>query len=86
VIVSHQYPHLKVRYQVRSLTIEELTYVDTGFDGGLVVSVRRLSELGTPDDYPIIELGDGSEIVAAEYSGEAEIGELRTPRKYSLYR
>ncbi|MCL0090589.1 hypothetical protein M1O13_01105 [Dehalococcoidia bacterium] len=72
MVVSHTYPYLKVRCQVRVVKVEELTYVDTGYDGGLVIPSQHLNELGSPDEHTIIELGDGTRITAPEYYGEVE--------------
>ncbi len=68
-VVSHDYPYLEVRWRVEGHGSSASAYVDTGFDGGLVVPVGELANLPEPVDVTIIQLGDGAMTWVPEYLG-----------------
>ena len=49
------------------------TYIDTGFDGYLIIPDYLVNELGEPDYVSEWELGDGSIVDAQDYLGLLEI-------------
>ncbi len=75
MITSEVYPFLSVAFKVRGTEGEALAYVDTGFDGGLILPERCLTELGEPDNVSVVELGNGTQIAVPEYLGTVTIGE-----------
>jgi hypothetical protein len=58
-----------VRLILRSYQTEVPVYIDTGFDGYLIVPVNLTQELGEPDYISRWELGDGSLIECQDYAG-----------------
>jgi predicted aspartyl protease len=77
VIVSHNYPYLDISYWIGGQKLQGSAYVDTGFDGCLVVPEAEAKELMVPFHLTVVELGDGSLRLAHEYRGVVEIGEAR---------
>jgi len=67
MVVSHVYPYLRFRCQVRGQELSDLAYVDTGFDGGLIAPQKEALRLGSPDEVISVELGDGSSSLALVY-------------------
>jgi predicted aspartyl protease len=53
-----------------------LAYLDTGFDGYLIVPATQLSVLGPPQFSAPWELGDGSVVPANEYRGDVFVSGL----------
>ena len=71
-VVTPAYPYLALEFTIgtfRSPTI--LAYVDTGFDGYLIVPTAQTVLLGPPQFSAPWELGDGSIVQAQEYRGRA---------------
>jgi predicted aspartyl protease len=58
----------------RSPTV--LAYVDTGFDGYLIIPSTQTSFLGPPQFFAPWELGDGSVVQAQEYRGDILVSGL----------
>ena len=73
MIVSENYPYVEVRLSVREQQLEAQAYVDTGFDGYVIVPNRYSFMLGLGDYVSRWRLGDGSEVEAEDYLGTAEI-------------
>jgi predicted aspartyl protease len=76
-LVTPAYPYVEVTFVVgtfRSPPI--LAYVDSGFDGYLLVPATQATLLGPPQLSTRWELGDGSVVQAQEYRGEIEVSGL----------
>jgi predicted aspartyl protease len=76
-VVTPAYPYVEVEFAVgafRSPTV--LAYVDTGFDGYLIIPITQTSLLGSPQFFAPWELGDGSVVRAQEYRGDILISGL----------
>jgi predicted aspartyl protease len=76
-VVTPVYPYVEVEFTVgafRSSTV--LAYVDTGFDGYLIIPGTQTSILGPPQFFVPWELGDGSVVQAQEYRGDILISRL----------
>jgi predicted aspartyl protease len=73
MIVSENYPYVQVRLFVREQQLEVQTYIDTGFDGHVIVPADYGLVLGLGDYVSRWRLGDGSEVEAEGYLGIAEI-------------
>lgn len=76
MIESHQYPFLPVTFEARQVRDEVPAFVDTGFDGFLILPETYLSQLGPPDFVGRWSLADGSAIEAAEFRGTVRIAGL----------
>ena len=73
-VITAAYPYVEIQFAVgafRSQTL--LAYVDTGFDGYLVIPATEASVLGLPQFTAPWELGDGSVVQAEEYRGEIHV-------------
>ena len=76
-IVTPAYPYLEVEFTVGTFrSAPVLAYVDTGFDGYLIVPAAQLGLLGSPQFSAPWELGDGSVVQAQEYRGEVYVSGL----------
>lgn len=76
-VVTPAYPYLEVQFTIgvlRSPTV--LAYVDTGFDGYLIVPAVQAGLLGPSQFSAPWELGDGSVVQAQEYRGEVHVSGL----------
>ena len=73
MLVSEDYPYLEVQFVVRDYEARVRAYLDTGFDGYLVIPLSLAAKLG-PEDYATRwEMGNGSLIEAKEYLGVIEV-------------
>jgi predicted aspartyl protease len=79
LVVSNQFPYAEVQFTVRGFEMRNFAYLDTGFDGFLIVSDGLVSTLGQRDLVSAWELGDGSLTNGADYLGEIEISGLAPP-------
>ena len=73
-VVTPAYPYLELEFTIgafRSPTI--LAYVDTGFDGYLIIPAAQTALLGPPQFSAPWELGDGSIVQAQEYRGDVHV-------------
>ena len=73
MVVSYSYPFLDLRISIKSFRSNIPAYIDTGFDGYLIVPEYLVIELGEPDYVSEWELGDGSIVEAQDYLGTLEI-------------
>ena len=78
LLISEDYPYLEVQFAVRDYETQVRAYLDTGFDGYLIVPLPLATNLGREDYATQWELGDGSLIEAKEYFGAIEIPGLET--------
>jgi predicted aspartyl protease len=77
-IISTRYPYLEVEVSIRDHRMRDWAYVDTGFDGFLIVPEKYRDTLGTGDYVSQWELGDSSMAYAEDYLGRARIIGLPT--------
>lgn len=73
MIESRQYPFLPVTLEARHVREDLLAFVDTGFDGFLILPDTYLPQLGPPDFVGRWTLADGSGVEAAEFRGVVAI-------------
>jgi predicted aspartyl protease len=73
LIISLHYPYLEIWFRVRSYEEQISAYIDTGFDGYLILPSVYRRRLGPGDYLSRWELGDGSLAAAEEYLGMARI-------------
>jgi len=66
--ISPRYPYLEVRFRIRSYEETVLAYIDTGFDGYVIIPSDYRRRLGAGDHVSRWELGDGSLVVAKAIS------------------
>lgn len=78
MLTSEDYPYLEVQFAVRGYKTQVRAYLDTEFDGYLIVPLSLATNLGREDYATQWELGDGSLIEATEYFGTIEIPGLGT--------
>ncbi len=76
MIESHRYPFLPVAFEARSIREAVPAFVDTGFDGFLVLPDSYLAQLGSPDFVARVSLADGSAVEAPESRGIVAIAGL----------
>lgn len=77
MIITHDYPYLSFTCQIGEYRFGGSGYVDTGFDGGLVIPEDSLQYVGEPVSLSEIELGNGSRTVVPIYYGIVEIGKTK---------
>jgi len=73
VIVSSQFPYLEIQITVRGHTVRDWAYMDTGFDGYVVVPRDQAQIFGPRDYVSLWELGDASLAQAEEYLGQVQL-------------
>ncbi len=76
-VVTPAYPYLELDFAIgvfHSPTI--LAYVDTGFDGYLIIPAAQIALVGPPQFSTPWELGDGSVVQAQEYRGDVHVSGL----------
>jgi len=76
-VVGPRFPYLSLRVSSvpsrNPVEIEAEAFVDTGFDGDLIIPAALIPDSPLPDGYLTWRLGDGSDVVAAYYVGTVEI-------------
>lgn len=72
--IHRPYPCLDVRCRIHDREFVSLAYVDTGFDGGLVIPEAERLGLPDPPRLALIELGDATRTLGAEYVGQVSLG------------
>lgn len=77
MIESRQYPFLPVTFEARHIRENVPAFVDTGFDGFLILPDTYLPQLGSPDYVGRWTLADGSSVEAAEFRGTVGITGLQ---------
>lgn len=70
---SPHYPYLHIHYSVRDQAETVWAYIDTGFDGYLIIPDQLVEHLGSGDHLARWELGDGSLAIGDEYLGYAQL-------------
>ena len=77
MVVTPAYPYVEVTFTIgafRAPTI--LAYVDSGFDGYLLVPAAQATLVGPPQFSTSWELGDGSVVQAQEFRSEIQVSGL----------
>ena len=76
-VVTPAYPYVEIKFTVGAFRSPPfLAYVDTGFDGYLVIPATYTSVLGPAQFSAPWELGDGSVVQAQEYRGDLLVSGL----------
>jgi predicted aspartyl protease len=73
LVTSNRFPYIEVEFRVRGFQKKDWAYIDTGFDGFLIVPYTVAIALGDADLVSTWELGDGSLVEGADYLGDIEI-------------
>jgi len=68
-VVSDQFPFLEIAWEVRGIRGQALAFIDTGFDGFLMLPTEWMQWLGVPDRVDWWQLADGSYVAAPTYFG-----------------
>ncbi|MFN4180604.1 MAG: hypothetical protein ACK4I8_09855 [Armatimonadota bacterium] len=68
-VVSERFPFAEVEWEVREQRSIALAFIDTGFDGFLMLPTNWMRQLGTPDRIDWWQLADGSFVAAPTYFG-----------------
>ncbi len=68
-VVSNFFPFVEVAWEVRGQQGTALAFLDTGFDGFLILPADWFGQLGTPDTLDWWQLADGSYIITPAYEG-----------------
>lgn len=76
MLISENYPYLEVKFIVKGNQAQARAYLDTGFDGYIVVPSSLETNLGLEDYITRWEMGDSSLVEAKEYFGSIEISGL----------
>jgi predicted aspartyl protease len=72
-VISDRFPFVEVVWEVRGLRGQSLAFMDTSFDGFLMLPAEWLPLLGTPDRVDWWQLADGSHVAAPTYFGKFRI-------------
>lgn len=73
-LVTPAYPYVEVAFVIGTFRSQPiLAYVDSGFDGYLLVPSTQTVLFGPSQFSTSWELGDGSVVQAQEYRGEVEV-------------
>ena len=75
-VVSARFPYVPLRLVVGQQVIEVEAFLDTGFDGAVVMPRGLVSSGNRPTSYLRWTLPDNSVVSAPAYPGTAEIGHL----------
>lgn len=60
---------MEVEWEVHGQRTKALAFIDTGFDGFLMLPTNLMGQLGTPDHIDWWQLADGSFVAAPTYFG-----------------
>ena len=80
MLVSNRYPYLEITFRIKQVTEKKWAYIDTGFDGYLIIPSKHSLILGDADYVGRWELGDSSLVESNEYLGEIQIHEMNVWR------
>ena len=75
-VISTRFPYLPIRLVVNRQAIEVEAFLDTGFDGDVVMPRPLMSTTASPDSYLYWALADGSSVRAPAYLGTVEMKPL----------
>ncbi len=77
-VVSARFPYLPIRLTIRGQPIALEAFLDTGFDGDIVIPPGLLAIDAAPDNHLLWILADGSPVHAPAYLATVEMGPLGT--------
>ncbi len=73
MVISQRFPYVEIRFKVRDLEKQVFAYIDTGFDGFLIVPAELSKSFGKADLVSVWELGDSSLAEGLDYLGEVQV-------------
>lgn len=73
MLVSKDYPYLQVRVTIRNFRRRFRAFLDTGFDGYLILPAQFQNQLGKPDVHIPTRFADGTGGQFPAYRGGVEI-------------
>lgn len=73
MVTSVRFPFLEVQFIVRGIRMQAWAYIDTGFDGFVIVPFDVAATLGDPDLVSTWELGDGSIAAGSDHLADIEV-------------
>ena len=73
-VISHRFPYVPIRLQVRGREALVEALLDTGFDGHVVVPASLMTNGAPADTHYTWTLADGSEVSSPTYRGTVQIG------------
>jgi predicted aspartyl protease len=71
------YPYLQVRCHIHQREFNVEALVDTGYDGGWVIPEPEYIGLPKPTREALLELGDGTRRISAEYVGTIALADKK---------
>ena len=77
-LISARFPYIPIGIQIRHKIGRFEALLDTGFEGALIVPEAFAADIGDPDQFRRFRLADGSETIADDYLGTANLGPLGT--------
>jgi predicted aspartyl protease len=75
-LISHRFPYVLARIQVRQWHADLEMLLDTGFDGDLVLPSGFMPNVGPPDGHSRWALADGSPVFVPYYVGTVHLAGL----------
>lgn|SRR5574341_383355 len=75
-LVSSRFPYLPLTVEVRQWKEDIEAFLDTGFDGDIVLPSDLIRNGEPPDRYLPWKLADGSEVITPAYVGTVSLGQL----------
>jgi predicted aspartyl protease len=82
-INSLPFPYVRIRLRIAGqqtdIEVEEDAFLDTGFDGHVLLPTALLDQLGVPELTRNWMLADGSPVVSYTYSGVIELAGIPQP-------
>jgi predicted aspartyl protease len=76
--VSSHSPYIAVRIRIQDFILETEAFVDTGFDGGILLPPLRLLDLAPTNLLRTFTLGDGRAVPLPAYRGQLEVVGIAT--------
>ena len=73
MVTSQRFPFIEIWFRVRDFEKQVFAYIDTGFDGFLIVPAELSKSFGKADLVSVWELGDGSLAEGLDYLGEVRV-------------
>lgn len=69
LVSSSRYPYVQIQFAIRGHRDIVFAYIDTGFDGYLIIPSQLAVSLGPPDYVSRWTLGDSTTVAARDYRG-----------------
>jgi predicted aspartyl protease len=74
MLVSERYPYLEIVFAIGTGTFVESAYLDTGFEGGLLIPAYLQDEILGASVLSPLEIADGEIVYAPSWDGHVEVG------------